>query len=380
MKVFKKIIKYLAIVIAFLIALTYALGYDYLFKGIAKTYLRGEASATIDDGELFPQNIILAEKPEAWILDSLYNKKKLPANLVSELKESQTVSFLVIKNGKLLHEEYWDGYNKNSVTNSFSMAKTVTSLLLGAAIDDGRIKSENQFFSDFYPEFSPTEYGKFLTLKNLITMESGLDWDEKYHNPFSPNAKAYYGNHLFDAVMNQKIVKMPGKSYVYQSGNTQLLGFAIKKAVNMPLASFASKKLWNPLGMEQNAYWSTDENKMEKSFCCIHSNSRDFAKLGQLILEEGKVDSLQIIPQDYIKKMITPTKESNYSYGYGIWINPNFEYPYYYFRGILGQYIVIVPNEKLVLVRTGNNESIEVTKDNHPVLINKMIKSIVENY
>ena len=380
MKILKIFLKYLAIVIAFLIALTYALGYDYLFKGIAKTYLRGETSATIDDGELFPKNMILAEKPKPWILDSLYNKKKLPSNLLSELKKSETVSFLIIKNGKLLHEEYWEGYNKNSVSNSFSMAKTITSLLLGAAITDERIKSENQFFSDFYPDFSPTEFGKFLTLKNLITMESGLDWDEKYHNPFSPNAKAYYGNNLFDAVMNQKIVKTPGKSFVYQSGNTQLLGFAIKKAVNMPLASYASKKLWNPLGMEQNAYWSTDENKMEKSFCCIHANSRDFAKLGQLLLDEGKVDSLQIISQDYIKKMITPTKESNFSYGYGIWTNPNFEYPYYYFRGILGQYIVIVPEKKLVLVRTGNDENIEVTNDNHPLLINEMIKNIVENY
>jgi len=376
----KKFLKYTGIILAVIIALAYALGYDYLFKGAAKTYLRGETSATIDDGELFPKHPILAENPKPWIKDSLYNKKPLPKNLVEDLKKAQTVSFLVIKNGKLLHEEYWDGYNASSKTNSFSAAKTVTALLLGAAISDERIKDENQHFSDFYPEYSDSEFGKYLTLKNLVTMEAGLDWNEHYENPFSPNAKAYYGNSLADAVLDRKVKEMPGKKFEYQSGATQLLGFAIRKAVQMPLASYASKKLWNPLGMEQNAYWSTDEYGVEKTFCCIHSDSRDFAKLGLLMLNEGKVDSLQIINKDYIKKMITPTPESGGNYGYGIWTNYKYQYPYFYFWGILGQYIVIVPEKNIVIVRTGSDENIETDQNGHPKLVNLMVKEIVENY
>ena len=376
----KKTLTVIGITIALIIALTYAFGYSYLFKGIAKTYLRGETSATINDGELFPKNMILADHPKPWIKDSLYNKSSLPKNLVSDLETSKTVSFVVIKNGKLLFEKYWDGYNENSVSNSFSMAKTVTSLLLGAAIQDKRIKNENQLFSDFYDEYTNAPFGKYLTLKNLVTMESGMAWDEKYSNPFSPNAKAYYGNSLSETVINFPMKGMPGKKFEYQSGSTQLLGFAIRKAVGMPLASFASKKLWNPLGMEQNAYWSTDENGMEKTFCCIHSNSRDFAKLGQMMLNKGKVDSLQVINPQYIEKMTTPTLESNGAYGYGMWINNDAKYKHYYFWGLLGQYIIVVPEKQLVIVRTGSFENQPQDNKGRPQQVDFIVNQIVDSF
>ncbi len=376
----KNFLKYSAIILAIIVALIYALGYDYLFKGIAKTYFRGETSATIDDGELFPKNVILAENPKPWIKDSLYNKTHLPKALVKDLEASNSVSFLIIKNGKLLHEQYWDHYNSKSVTNSFSMAKTVTSLLLGAAITDKRIKDENQLFSDFYPEYAESEFGKSLTLKNLVTMEAGLDWNEHYSSPFTPNAKAYYGNSLAESVLDIPVKETPGKKFEYQSGSTQLLGFAIRQAVNMPLSSFASKKLWNPLGMEQDAYWTTDEARMEKTFCCIHSNSRDFAKLGQLILNDGKVDSLQIINKNYIQKMITPTPESNGVYGYGMWINNDSKYKHYFFWGILGQYIIVVPEKQLVIVRTGSFKNQPVDSKGRALQVDFLVNQVAGNF
>ena len=380
MKTFLKILKYFAVVLACIIALSYTFGYDYLFKGIAKTYLRGETSATIDDGELFPKHIILAETPKPWIKDSLYNKKSLPKSLVEDLKNSKSVSFLVIKNGKLLHEQYWAGYNEKSNSNSFSMAKTVTSLLLGAAIDDEKIKSENQLFSDYYEQFGTDKFGKNITLKNLVTMEAGLDWDEQYSSPFTPNAKAYYGNSLANAVLDVKVKEMPGKKFEYQSGSTQLLGFALRKAVAMPIASYASKKLWNPLGMEQNAYWTTDEIGVEKTFCCIHSNSRDFAKLGQLMLNDGKVDSLQVINKNYIQKMITPTQNSTGTYGYGMWINNDAKYKHYFFWGILGQYIIVVPEKQLVIVRTGRSQGQTSDSKGRPSQVEFLVNEVVNNF
>jgi len=376
----KNFLKYSAIILAIIVAFIYALGYDYLFKGIAKTYFRGETSATIDDGELFPKNVILAENPKPWIKDSLYNKTHLPKVLVKDLEASNSVSFLIIKNGKLLHEQYWDHYNSKSVTNSFSMAKTVTSLLLGAAITDKRIKDENQLFSDFYPEYAESEFGKSLTLKNLVTMEAGLDWNEHYSSPFTPNAKAYYGNSLAESVLDIPVKETPGKKFEYQSGSAQLLGFAIRQAVNMPLSSFASKKLWNPLGMEQDAYWTTDEARMEKTFCCIHSNSRDFAKLGQLILNDGKVDSLQIINKNYIQKMITPTPESNGVYGYGMWINNDSKYKHYFFWGILGQYIIVVPEKQLVIVRTGSFKNQPVDSKGRALQVDFLVNQVAGNF
>lgn len=350
----KNFLKGFAIIVAAAIALTYSLGYDYLFKGIWATYLHGETSATIDDARFFPSHTIISGKPKPWMKDANYNKIKLPQNITKNLQESKTAALVIIKNGKLLHEEYWNGYTAESKTNSFSMAKTVTTLLLGAAIADGKIRSENQYFSDFYQNYANVPYGKNLTLKDLSTMQAGLNWNEDYKNPFSPNAKAYYGNSLGKAVLLKNFKDEPGTKFEYQSGSTQLLGFAIRKAVNMPIASYASKKLWIPLGMEHPAEWSTDDFGMEKTFCCIQSNAKDFAKLGQFMLDQGKVDTLQIINPTFIQKMTTPTKLSKNAYGMGLWINEDNPIKHYYFWGLLGQYIVVVPEKQMIIVRTGS--------------------------
>ena len=376
----KKVFKTIIAIFAALIAISYVFGYQYLFKGISKTYLRGETSATIDDGPLFTNSPIHAGKPRPWIKDSAYNTKKLPKTLVEDLTNTNTAAFVVIKDGKILHEEYWDGYGPTSKTNSFSMAKGITSLLMGKAIDEGKFKSENQKISDFYENYKNIPFGKEATIKNLVTMEAGLDWDEAYYNPFGPNAKAYYGNSLAETTLLRGFKDKPGTKFEYQSGATQLLGFVLRKAINQPIASYATHKLWTPLGMEQNAYWSTDDNNMEKTFCCIHSNAKDYAKIGQLVLNNGKVDSIQIISQNYIEHMRTPTPHSKGAYGYGIWINQDAKYKHYYFWGILGQYIIVVPEKNIVIVRTGNNTNIVKDEKGRPTQVNLIVEEIVNQY
>ena len=375
-----KFLKYFFGTIAAIIAVTYILGYGYLFNGISKTYLKGETSATIDDGNYFPSHPLLAENPKPWTKDSLYNTIKLPTSVLEDVRKTETAALVIIKNGKLLHEEYFNGYTAQSKTNSFSMAKTVTALLLGAAIDEGKIKSENEKLSTFYPNYENVPFGNKVTLKNLATMEAGLNWDEAYYNPFGPNAKAYYGKSLAEAALRKGFKEEPGKKFEYQSGATQVLGFAIRKAVNMPLSVYATQKLWSPLGMEQNASWTTDENGMEKNFCCIHSNARDYAKLGQLLLNNGKVDSVQIISKEYLSRMLTPTKESNGAYGYSIWINNDAKYKHYYFWGILGQYIIVIPEKNMVIVRTGNNENIISDAKGRPTQVEFLVNEIVNTY
>ncbi|MDC8102224.1 MULTISPECIES: serine hydrolase domain-containing protein [Chryseobacterium] len=332
----------------------YFLGYDYLFSGISKTYFKGKSSAYIDDGNLFPSNPIATEAPELWEEDFDYNKKELPKHLVDNLKESKTAAFVVIRNGKILHEQYWAGYNQLSQTNSFSMAKAVTVMLLGKALEEGIIGSIDEKLSEFYPELKEKVFGNTVTLKNLAQMEAGLDWDENYNNPFLPNAKAYYGKNLVKAVFTRNFKEEPGTKFEYQSGSTQLLGFAIRKALGKPLASYLSEKFWIPLGMEQNAKWSTDNYGMEKTYCCIHSNARDFAKLGQLFLNDGKVGDQQVLNSGFIEDMRTPTEKSAGIYGQGLWINHDNPIKHYYFLGLQGQYIIMVPEHNIVIVRTGS--------------------------
>lgn len=354
---FKKILKGVLVGAAGIVALTYAFGYDYLFRGIRQTYLRGETGSNINDEKYFDSNVIAKGNPVPWEKDSLYNKISLPKSLVQDLKDSNSASFLVIKNGKLVHEEYWDGKNQNSKTNSFSIAKGVTVMLLGKALEENKIESLNQKYSDFFGNYTKIEFGKNLTLKELAAMEAGLDWDEDYQSPFLPNAKAYYGKSLEEAVFLRDFKNEPGKKFEYQSGATQLLGFALRKSMQKTLADYASEKFWIPLGMEQNAAWTTDDFGMEKAFCCIHSTSRDFAKLGQLFLNDGKFGDQQILDASFVEKMRTPTKLSNGVYGLGLWINNDSALKHYYFQGLYGQYIIIVPEKNLVIVRTGTNKN-----------------------
>lgn len=373
-----KALKYIIGGVAVTVAATYLLGYDYLFSGISKTYLKGKSSAYIDDGKLFPSNIIATETPKLWTEDSHYNKKELPKNIVEDLENSKTAAFVVIKNGKLLHEQYWDGYSQLSQTNSFSMAKAVTVMLLGKALEEGKIKDINDKLSDFYPEFNEKEFGKNVSLKNLAQMEAGLDWNEDYNNPFLPNARAYYGKSLIKVTFSRDFKENPGERFEYQSGSTQLLGFALRKALNQSLASYLSEKFWIPVGMEQNAKWSTDESGMEKTYCCIHSNARDYAKLGQLFLDNGKVDDQQILNLDFINQMKTPTEKSKDIYGMGFWINNDNPVKHYYFLGLQGQYIIMVPEYNMVIVKTGsytnNPKNDRGRPDQVKFLVNESVK------
>ena len=363
MKTFKNIVLGFFTFIALLIALAYAFNYQHLFNAIKLTYLKGETSATIDDGVDFPSKNIEKGTAQPWQKDSLYNKTTLSKNIVENLKNTNSASFLVIKDGKLLHEEYFGDYKATSKTNSFSMAKAITVLLMGFAIQDKKIQSENQNFADFYPNFNQVEYGNELTLRDLAAMESGYYWDENYKNPFLQNPRIYYGKNMAEALlMNPKFEAKPGSRFEYQSGTSQLLGFAVRKAVQVPLSYYASQKLWKPLGMESDAYWNTDENGMEKAFCCVNAIPRDYAKLGQFMLQKGNWNGKQLLDSTYIKKMVTPTKNSSGIYGLGIWVNNDALYKYYQFWGFTSQLIIVIPEKNMVIVRTGKFENEE--KDN----------------
>jgi CubicO group peptidase (beta-lactamase class C family) len=376
----KKILAGVSALAAATIALVFIFDYDYLFKGIAKTYFRGQKSATIDDLKLFPSNTVTTANPKPWTKDSAYNKKPLPEHLLTNLADTDTASLLIVKDGKLLHEQYWNGYNEKTRSNSFSMAKTVTVMLLGMAMEERKISSLDQNFTDFYKNYEDSDFGRHLTLRDLAAMEAGLNWNENYKNPFAPNARAYYGNSLEQAIHSQGFKEAPGKRFEYQSGSTQLLGFAVQKAVDVSMAQYLSEKLWKPLGMEQDAEWTTDNSGMEKTFCCIHASPRDFAKLGQMMLNDGKMNGVQVLNREFLHEMITPTATSDGIYGLGIWINNDNPVKHYFMLGLQGQYVIVVPEHNMVIVRTGSYNDQPKNDRGRPDQVKYIVNEAVKLY
>jgi CubicO group peptidase (beta-lactamase class C family) len=317
-------------------------------------------TADIDDYTIFENRIVQTRSPQVWEKSAAYNQQQIPDEILSQFQELETVSFLVAQDGKLLYEQYWENYTDSSVSNSFSVAKSIVSLLIGVAIDEGKISSTEQKVGDFIPSFAKGANAQ-LTIKNVLTMSSGINWDESYASPFSVTTKAYYGDNLPKLMQDIQVIETPGKSFNYLSGNTQLLAMILEKATGVNVSEYASQKLWQPLGAQHNALWSLDiENGHEKAYCCFNSTARDFAKIGQLILNKGSWQGKQLIPASYVEQATQPAQylidESGDPvdfYGYQFWIINHKGMQIPYARGILGQYIFIIPQKNAVAVRLG---------------------------
>lgn len=343
-------------------------GKKYLYPAIAYNF------ANIDDYTIFDNRTIATGNAVPWQLSSDYGKISLPDSLDRYLENLQTVGLLLIQNREIIVERYWQGYNDSSLSNSFSVAKSITGLLIGAAIHEGKITSVNDPVYKYLPEFSEGEKAK-VKIVDLLTMSSGSDWNESYANPFSATTEMYYGNDVYRTATAVNIVKTPGTYHAYKSGDTQLLGLVLEKATGRTLSEYASEKLWQPLGAEHQALWSIDQpGGREKAYCCFNSNTRDFARIGQFMLDSGKINGVAVIDSVFFRNAITPCKildeqhlPCNY-YGYQWWIIPG-RPDIFYARGILGQYIICIPERKMIIVRLGekrdekiNNVPIEVTR------------------
>ncbi len=350
-------------------------GRFYLYKGIWNTYLQGRSGPAVDEYTIFDNHEVKNGTPQPWALSVNYNKTQIPPDLLAKMQEIETGAFLVIQHDSLLHEEYWGEFSDKSYTNSFSMAKTVTSVLLGCAIQDGKIQSLDQPVGDFLPEYKQGEFSK-ITLRHLVNMSSGIAFDEDYVNPLAYPAEAYYGSDLRELTMSYTTTtEAPGKTFRYLSGNTQLLGFVLMKATGKSLADYASEKLWIPMGCEQPAFWSLDaENGNEKSFCCLNSNARDFARIGQLYLDSGRWNGNQIVPLEYAvastqpNGLVNPDGTPCLTYSQAWWMIPEYKgHHIFYARGILGQYVIVIPDLDMVVVRLGKkrlpNDSDDIPGD-----------------
>lgn len=373
MKLIKKILLGVLALIILINLWIIVSGNSYLYKASVNTYVG------IDDYTLFENRTIKAGTPVPIPEASQYNKTKLSAEFTKYLVETQTIAFLVLKNDSLYYEEYWDGYDANSLTNSFSAAKSIVSILIGIAIDEGKIKSVDQKVSDFIPEYHHGLNAE-LTIKHLLTMTASIDWDESYVGLFSKTTKAYYGRNLEKMLLDFEVTGTPGKTFCYQSSNQLVLTYILQKATGMTMSEYASEKLWKPLGAKNDALWCLDkENGLEKAYCCFNSNARDFSRIGLLYLHNGILNGQRIVSEEYVKKSLEPigvTDEDGNTvdyYGYSWWLSEVDTVNYFYARGILGQYIIVIPDKNIVVVRLGKIRKGKKGLPPHDYLVTYMI-------
>ncbi len=271
------------------------------------------------------------------------------------MKAYNVSGVIVLKDGKVLLERYGLGRKPEDRWTSFSVAKSVTSTLVGAAIQDGKIKSLNAPVTDYIPELKGSGYDG-VTVRQLLMMSSGVKWNEDYTDPKSDVAQSTVlplepgKNPLVTYMSRLPRAHAPGTMFNYNTGETDLVGILVSNAVGKSLSQYASEKLWKPYGMERDAIWMVDPAGHERGGCCLSITLRDYARVGQFILDGGVAGGQQILPSGWTTEATTPqitsgTRERGYGYFWWMPDSGAFEA-----RGIFGQSITVFRDERIVIV------------------------------
>lgn len=275
------------------------------------------------------------------------------------MKDQRTAGLVIIQDGKIRLEKYGLDFSGDGRWTSFSVAKSFASTLVGAAIKDGYIKSIDDKVSDYIPDLKESVYN-VVTIKQLLTMTSGVKWNEDYADPKSDVAlfnahKAEPGVDVTVSYMRKlKREAPPGTKWVYKTGETNLIGVLVSSATKKNLSDYLSEKIWRPFGMEQNASWLLGSTGHEISGCCLQASTRDFARFGLFILGGGMAEGKSVLPDGWIAAATTKQADTNragYGYGYKWWTMNDGSYTA---RGIFGQGIFIDPKRRLIIASNSN--------------------------
>ena len=318
---------------------------DAAFRAMDRLPVLSESRVIPAGGDVYPL-------PEGEPLD-------VGVDVDAYMTAQHAAALVIVHNGKVRLEKYGLGFGPDGRWTSFSVAKSFTSTLVGAAIQDGYINSIDDMVSDYIPDLTGSAYDN-VTIRQLLTMTSGVAWNEDYADPQSDVAR--FNDHTADPGVDVTVSYMrqlpaeaePGTKWVYKTGETNLIGVLASSAANKPLAEYLSEKIWIPFGMQQDASWMLGSTDHEIGGCCVQAATRDYARFGLFMLGGGVAGGEQVLPEGWINEATTKQVDigrPGAGYGFQWW---TLDDGAYMAQGIFGQGIFIDPNRQLVIASNGN--------------------------
>ena len=369
----------------------YKLATLYNEKSIAKNF--------ISINKIFDTSnpISASEKPfvfekEDFELPNSYEFEGEQLNLIEGLDHFHTDGLIILHDGKMLFEKYWNGNTKDSKHIAFSVSKSYLSALFGIAIEEGLIKSIDDSVSIYLDDFEGTGY-EDVKIKNLLQMSSGIEFNEDYADPNSDINRfaraTAKGSSFRDFAKTLKNGKKQGTYNHYVSLDTQVLGMILESVTDMPLREYLYKRIWSKIGTESDAYYIADKTGTDMALGGLNATLRDFSKFGQLYLNEGSWDGEQIVPKSWVIKSHTPDaphlmpnagdlSSSEWGYGYQWWI-PGDPLTDYTAHGIFNQFIYVDPVSNVVIAKTSSNHRFRSEKEYSKAAHIAMFRSITKH-
>lgn len=278
-------------------------------------------------------------------------------SLETYMNDNHIAGVIVLKDEEIRLEKYAEHVDEKTLWTSFSMAKSVSSMLLGVALKEGDIKSLDDKLKKYIPEFKGYDYGE-VSVRELLTMTSGIGWSEDYEDPNSDVAQMYQNpcvgdeSHILTYMKSLKFEYKPGTHWNYSTGETDLVGILIQKATGQSLSEYLSEKIWKPWGMEHCAYWLADEcSNLNIGGSGLSASLRDYARLGHLMLNNGQRDGMSLLSEEWLTdatSLLQQTDEQGGGYGYLWW---RFKNGSYAAVGIFGQMLYVNPDQNLVIAQ-----------------------------
>ena len=374
----------------------YKLATLYNEKSIAKNFISINKVFDTSNPISASEKTFVFEK-EDFELPNSYEFEGEQLNLIEGLDHFHTDGLIILHDGKMLFEKYWNGNTKDSKHIAFSVSKSYLSALFGIAIEEGLIKSIDDSVSIYLDDFEGTGY-EDVKIKNLLQMSSGIEFNEDYADPNSDINRfaraTAKGSSFRDFAKTLKNGKKQGTYNHYVSLDTQVLGMILESVTDMPLREYLYKRIWSKIGTESDAYYIADKTGTDMALGGLNATLRDFSKFGQLYLNEGSWDGEQIVPKSWVLKSHTPDaphlmpnagdlSSSEWGYGYQWWI-PGDPLTDYTAHGIFNQFIYVDPVSNVVIAKTSSNHRFrserEYSKAAHIAMFRSITKHIENTF
>ena len=368
----------------------YKLATLYNEKSIAKNFISINKIFDTSNPISASEKPFVFEKEDFELPDS-YEFEGEQLNLIEGLDHFHTDGLIILHDGKMLFEKYWNGNTKDSKHIAFSVSKSYLSALFGIAIEEGLIKSIDDNVSIYLDDFEGTGY-EDVKIKNLLQMSSGIEFNEDYADPNSDINRfaraTAKGSSFRDFAKTLKNGKKQGTYNHYVSLDTQVLGMILESVTDMPLREYLYKRIWSKIGTESDAYYIADKTGTDMALGGLNATLRDFSKFGQLYLNEGSWDGEQIVPKSWVVKSHTPDEphlmpnagdlsSSEWGYGYQWWI-PGDPLTDYTAHGIFNQFIYVDPVSNVVIAKTSSNHRFRSEKEYSKAAHIAMFRSITK--